>query len=187
VANTGQTLANQWQQLAEHSSSRLNFEQTRHQIRVFPVQNSAIVRLLKTADHSSVRTILIIEENANIANLVRAAFDKLDGCDAFVCRNNSEAKAYLLGAGMYKDRAKYPFPRAIVSDPGANDYPGLDLLRWVKSEAGCADLPVYVLVSNSNLDEALAKELGATKVFKKPAAIEELQDLLSDLAMKLCD
>jgi DNA-binding response OmpR family regulator len=134
-----------------------------------------------------VSTILIIEENANTANLVRAAFDKLDDCDAFVCRNNSEAKADLLGAGMYKDRQKYPFPRAIVSDPGSSDNPGLDFLRWVKSESGCAHLPVYVLNSRSNVDEALAKELGAAKVFKKPAAIEELQDLLSDLAMKLCD
>ncbi|HUS35298.1 MAG TPA: hypothetical protein VM680_08110 [Verrucomicrobiae bacterium] len=140
---------------------------------------------MKTA--TAVRTILIIEENAHTANLVRAAFAKLESCDAFVCRNNSEAKAYLLGAGMYKDREKYPFPRAIVSDPGTNDNPGLDLLRWVKSESNCAHLPVYVLVSRSNLDEALAKELGAAKVFKKPTATEELQDLLSDLAMKLCD
>lgn len=138
-------------------------------------------------DHSPISTILIIEENANTANLVRAAFDKLDACDAFVCRNNSEAKAYLLGAGMYKDRQKYPFPRAIVCDPGGNDNPGLDLLRWVKSESGCAHLPVYILISRNTVDEALAKELGAAKVFKKPAATEELQDLLSDLAMKLCD
>ena len=145
-----------------------------------------MVKHLKT-ERPPVSTILIIEENANTANLVRAAFDKLDDCDAFVCRNNSEAKAYLLGAGMYKDRQKYPFPRAIVSDPGSSDNPGLDFLRWVKSESGCAHLPVYVLISRSNVDEALAKELGAAKVFKKPAAIEELQDLLSDLAMKLCD
>jgi DNA-binding response OmpR family regulator len=140
---------------------------------------------LKTA--LPVRTILIIEENAHTANLVRAAFDKLESCDAFVCRNNSEAKAYLLGAGMYKDRAKYPFPRAIVSDPGSSDNPGLDLLRWVKSESGCAHLPVYVLISRSTIDETSARELGAAKVFKKPAATEELQDLLSDLAMKICD
>ena len=138
-------------------------------------------------DHPPLRTILIIEENANTANLVRAAFDKLESCDAFVCRNNSEAKAYLLGAGMYKDRQKYPFPRAVVSDPGANDNTGLDLLRWVKTESNCPNLPVYVLFSRSNLDEALAKELGAAKIFKKPIATEELQDLLSDLAMKLCD
>jgi DNA-binding response OmpR family regulator len=152
---------------------------------VFPDPIRAKIRRLKT-DHSQVSTILIIEENANTASLVRTAFDKLDGCDAFVCRNNSEAKAYLLGAGMYKDRVKYPFPRAIVSDPGSNDNPGLDLLRWVKSESSCANLPVYVLSSRSNVDEALAKELGAAKVFKKPVATEELQDLLSDLAMKLC-
>jgi DNA-binding response OmpR family regulator len=142
---------------------------------------------LKTADHPAVSTILIIEENANTANLVRAAFDKLNACDAFVCRNNSEAKAYLLGAGMYKDRQKYPFPRAIVCDPGPNDYPGLALLRWVKSESGCAHLPVYVLISRANVDESIAKGVGAAKVFKKPAPTEELQDLLSDLAMKLCD
>lgn len=152
---------------------------------MFPVRISAKLTLLKT-DHPQVSTILIIEENANTANLVRAAFDKLDSCDAFVCRNNSEAKAYLLGAGMYKDRQKYPFPRAIVSDPSANENPGLDLLRWVKNDSRCGNLPVYVLISRS-MDEALAKELGAAKVFKKPAATEELQDLLSDLAMKLCD
>ena len=137
--------------------------------------------------HPSVRTILIIEENANIANLVRAAFDKLESCDAFVCRNNSEAKAYLLGAGMYKDRAKYPFPRAIVSDPGVNDNPGLDLLRWIKNDSHCANLPVYVLFSRANADETQAKHLGAAKIFKKPAANEELQDLLSDLAMNICE
>ena len=153
---------------------------------MFPIRISANIKLLKT-DPPPIRTILIIEENANTANLVRAAFDKLDACDAFVCRNNSEAKAYLLGAGMYKDRQKYPFPRAVVSDPGVNAHPGLELLRWIKSESGCASLPVYILVSRSNVDEALAKELGAAKIFKKPAATEELQDLLSDLAMKLCD
>ena len=153
---------------------------------MFPHPISAKVTLLKT-EHTPVSAILIIEENANTANLVRAAFDKLAGCDAFVCRNNSEAKAYLLGAGMYKDRARYPFPRAIVTDPGSNDNSGLDFLRWVKSEGGLAHLPVYVLISRSNADEALAKELGAAKVFKKPAVTEELQDLLSDLAMKLCD
>jgi DNA-binding response OmpR family regulator len=155
-------------------------------IRVFPHPIGVKIILLKTVA-PQVSTILIIEENANTANLVRAAFDKLEGCDAFVCRNNSEAKAYLLGAGMYKDRQRYPFPRAIVSDPGSNDNSGLDLLRWVKSETTCANLPVYVLISRSNVDEAMAKELGAAKVFKKPVATEELQDLLSDLAMKLCD
>jgi DNA-binding response OmpR family regulator len=138
---------------------------------------------LENRSHS----ILIIEENANTANLVRAAFDKLQSCDAFVCRNNSEAKAYLLGAGMYKDREKYPFPRAVVSDPGTNDNTGLDLLRWVKTESNCSNLPVYILSSRDSIDEAYAKELGAAKIFKKPAATEELQDLLSDLSMKLCD
>ena len=88
---------------------------------------------------------------------------------------------------MYKDRQQYPFPRAIVSDPSVGDSTGLDLLRWVKSEPACATLPVYILISRSNTDDSTAKELGAAKVFKKPAAIEELQDLLSDLAMKLCD
>jgi len=145
-----------------------------------------MVGILKP-DQPPLRTILIVEENAITSNLIRTAFEKLDGCVAFVCRNNSEAKAYLLGAGMYKDRAKYPFPRAIVSDLGPSDGAGVDLLRWVKSEHGCAGLPVYILVSRSHADEANAKNLGAAKVFKKPAAMDELQDLLSDLAMKLCD
>lgn len=130
---------------------------------------------------------MIIEENAHTASLIRAAFGKLETCTAFVCRNNSEAKAYLLGAGMYKDRHQYPYPRAIVSDLRPGDDAGLDLLRWVKSEQACGHLPVYVLAGDSGSQEETAKQLGATKIFRKPAAIDELQNLLSDLAMKLCD
>ena len=143
-------------------------------------------RVLKTSPHST-KTILIIEENAATASLIRAAFEKLESCSAFVCRNNSEARAYLLGAGMYRDRREYSFPRAIVSDLGTSDGSGIEFLRWARHEADVGHLPIYVLAAGSGAQEGVAKELGATKVFRKPAAPEELQDLLSDLAMKLCD
>lgn len=133
------------------------------------------------------KTILVIEENATAAELVRGAFRDLATCTAFVCRNNSEAKAYLVGAGMYCDRREYPFPRAIVSDLVTDDHSALELVRWMKEEQSCRNLPLYILTTSTEPHEAQAKELGAAKVFKKPASLSELQDLLNDLAMKLCD
>ena len=59
--------------------------------------------------------VLVLEDDPNDAFLIRGAF-KNSGCDAFVCRNTSEAAAYLLGSGMYYDSMRYPLPNIVIYD-----------------------------------------------------------------------
>ena len=154
--------------------------------RFFVFPSPVTVQLLKPNPHG--KTFLVIEDNADTAVLVRRAFRELETCAAFVCRNNSEAKAYLLGAGMYSNRNEFPFPSAVVCDLRFGDESGIDFLRWIKSvNENLKTLPVFILANRDSPDEIMAaKELGATEILKKPASTENFQSMLVDLALKLC-
>jgi hypothetical protein len=76
----------------------------------------------------SLSTFLIIEDNAQNAILVGRVFQELGTSAAFVCRNNSEAKAYLRGAGMYADRNEFPFPNAVICDLRCGEESGIEFL-----------------------------------------------------------
>jgi CheY-like chemotaxis protein len=131
---------------------------------------------------------LVIEDNAENAVLIRRAFSALATCGAFVCRNNSEAKAYVLGAGMYSQRDKFPFPTAVICDLRFGDESGIDFLDWIKSHAPeHQKLPAYIMANRYAPDEIkAAKQRGATEILKKPETQEGLQNMLNGLAAKLC-
>src|SRR4051812_9043761 len=114
-------------------------------------------------------TVLVLEDDPNDAILIRRAF-LLGASRAFVCRNTSEARAYLLGAGMYGDREVYPFPHLIVTDVRLGDESGIHFLAWVRSKPEFRGLPVVVLsgsATEAEIEEAMA--LGAAKVLTKPS------------------
>ncbi|HUS12067.1 MAG TPA: response regulator [Pyrinomonadaceae bacterium] len=133
------------------------------------------------------KLFLVIEDNADDAALVRAAFDLLESCSAFVCRNLSEAKAYLNGSGMYANRSTHPFPRAVICDLNVGGESGFEFVAWLKTTADFTELPVIILTgSTSEQDISAAQRRGAIAVLKKPARIEDLRSMLSDMASKLC-
>lgn len=138
--------------------------------------------------HPHGKTFLVIEDNADNAVLVRRAFKDIETCAAFVCRNNSEAKAYMRGAGMYGDRVQFPFPNAVICDLRFGEESGIDFLRWIKSvDEEYEALPVFILANKDSPDEtSAAKELGAAEILEKPGSSESLQGMLVDLASKLC-
>ena len=60
---------------------------------------------------------LFIEDNSDEAILLEHALSELAEPHGYrVCRNIGEAIAYLSGAGIYGDRARYPLPTVVVSD-----------------------------------------------------------------------
>lgn len=133
------------------------------------------------------KLFLVIEDNADDAALVRAAFDSLESCSAFVCRNLSEARAYLNGSGMYADRSTHPFPRAVICDLNLGGESGFEFVAWLKTTADFTQLPVIVLTGSTREDDiSAAKNRGALAVLKKPGRIEDLRSMLSDMASKLC-
>ena len=133
------------------------------------------------------KNFLVIEDNGDDALLIKRAFHVTDGCRAVVCRNLSEAKAYLQGAGIYSDREKYPFPNAVISDLHLGYESAVDFLRWIKGTEEFRAMPVIVLtVTASTRECAHAIELGALEVLKKPSKYEDLKGMIQDLVSKLC-
>jgi len=133
------------------------------------------------------KTFLVIEDSADDAALIRRAFESMDLCNAFICRNISEGKAYIQGAGMYGNRGKYPFPNAVICDLLLGEESGLQFLSWLKTKSEFPSLPVVVLSGGASaIEMAQAINQGAADVLRKPARLEDLQIMLADLAAKLC-
>jgi CheY-like chemotaxis protein len=133
------------------------------------------------------KTFLVIEDDANDAALIRRAFDALESCTAFVCRNLSEAKAYLHGSGMYADRARHPFPNAVICDLNVDGESGLEFVAWLESSSDFHKMPVVILTgSTSERDISAARRGGVISVLRKPARFEDLRLMLTDTASKLC-
>lgn len=133
------------------------------------------------------KTFLVIEDSSDDATLIGRAFAATAQCQALICRNLSEARAYLSGAGMYENREKFPLPNAIISDLHLGFESGVDFLKWVKAHAQFKNMPVIILTGTATSRDCLdAKEAGALEVLKKPARYEDLKRMLGDLAAKLC-
>jgi CheY-like chemotaxis protein len=131
-------------------------------------------------------TFLVLEDDANDALLIRRAFTNA-ACHAFVCRNTSEARAYLVGAGMYGDRSRFPFPDIFMTDLRLGDESGLQFLEWLRSKDELHELPVIVLSgSPSPKDIAAAKSMGVLRVWHKPRDPAVLQSMIKQLADEFC-
>jgi DNA-binding response OmpR family regulator len=137
--------------------------------------------------HHQGKTFLVIEDDADDAALIRLAFDRLESCGASVCRNLSEAKAYVTGCGMYADRSRHPFPSAVICDLNLYGESGVEFVAWLKDSAEFSRMPVFILTgSTSERDISAAKMRGAVSVSMKPARFEDLRLMVSDMASTLC-
>jgi CheY-like chemotaxis protein len=130
-------------------------------------------------------TFLVLEDDANDALLIRRAFTNA-ACSAFVCRNTSEARAYLVGAGMYADRMRFPFPDIFITDLRLGDESGLQFLEWMRGKKELKDLPVIVLSGKATAkDISAAKSLGVSRIWNKPGDAVELQRMIRQLGEEL--
>jgi CheY-like chemotaxis protein len=132
------------------------------------------------------RVFLILEDNAEDAFFIRRAFVESE-CEPFVCRNTSEARAHLLGAGMYRNRKEFPFPEVVISDLRLEAESGLQFLRWFRSQNEFKDLP-FVLLSGAVTAQQneFARQLGASRVLIKPGDFVAFHDLIVRLLRELC-
>ena len=133
-------------------------------------------------------TFLIVENDPNDALLIRRALASANCGASSICRNVSEAQAYLKGAGMYANRSKYPVPDVILTDLRMEEESGVDLVEWIRDqEPPLRDITVLILTgSASPMQFDAAKKVGAQGVHRKPARIEDLQHLLASIATQFC-
>ena len=132
---------------------------------------------------------LLVENDPHQAALLANAFVAIPECGTVsVARNVSEAKAYLIGAGVYSDRKKFLPASTILSSYNVDGDSGVDLLAWVKADPKLRKIPFVLLApaSASPVEIAEAKRTGSVRVARKPQNPNDLKNMLERLAEAMC-
>lgn len=124
--------------------------------------------------------VLLVEDDENDAFFFQRAFKKAGfSNDVQVVRDGIEAVAYLSGEGEFADRRRHPLPDLVLLDLKLPRRPGLDVLRWIRSEVAHREQIVVVLTSStSEADLAEAYHAGANSYLLKPVASEQMLNLV---------
>ena len=127
-----------------------------------------------TQEVESALTILLVEDNENDVFWFRRCLSAIAArVNIRVVENAWLARNYLEGMTPFSDRAYYPLPDLIVADfhlPGAS---GLDLIRWLKSDARFKDIPVFTSSGSMKDEECRAlQEAGIRAHFVKTPNFE---------------
>jgi CheY-like chemotaxis protein len=128
--------------------------------------------------------VLLVDDDVSDAQLVKIALGRTPGEVTLIrIEDGDQAVAYLTGAAPYNDREKYPLPLTMLLDIKLPKRSGLELLQWLRSQAGpLKRLPVMMLTSSSHrIDVNRAFERGANAYFTKPEALKDLVAMLADL------
>lgn len=132
---------------------------------------------------SELGTIMLIEDEASDALLIRRAFEKAGVENPIqTVINGDKALAYFEGIGEYQDRSKYPLPIFILLDLKLPGMMGLQLLKWIRSRRDLRLIPVVVLtVSADDINVRSAYEAGANSYLLKPADRDEVFRVIADV------
>ena len=130
------------------------------------------------------RTILLADDSANNAQLVKVAFRKAGYENPIhaLCRGE-DVLEYLKGQGEYADRAKFPLPHLVLLDTRMLGMTGWEVLIWVRKQPEFALLPVIVFTGSEHPgDKQKAEELGANAYEIKPQRFDEFIEVIRKMA-----
>jgi two-component system response regulator len=95
-----------------------------------------------------------------------------------VARDGQQAIDYLSGAGKFADRKEFPLPCLLLLDLKLPYVMGLEVLKWIREQAGPV-MPVLVLTASAqNADIVAAYGLGANGFLTKPSEAGKLEDMV---------
>lgn len=120
------------------------------------------------------RTILVVEDNAADAGLVREALEDAPAAPVLLMATSGrDALARL------RDPAARPLPDIVLLDLNLPGYSGLETLAAIKSDAALRRLAVIVLTTSKSQHEIdRCYELGAAAVLNKPLRLREYREML---------
>jgi CheY-like chemotaxis protein len=129
------------------------------------------------------QVILVVEDDSNDVVLIQRAFAKARILNPLqTVGNGDDAVAYLAGEGEFADRQRHPFPVLVLLDLKLPRRTGLEVLGWIRSQAGLKRLPVVVLTSSKEArDVNRAYDLGANSYLVKPVGFDSLLELVKSL------
>ena len=128
-------------------------------------------------------TILLVEDNADHAELVKRSLESLTVANRLHRVEDGEsALNYLHGRGDFADRQRFPRPHLVLLDLRLPRIDGLEVLKEVKSDPDLHTIPVVVLTSSdAEGDRALAYAHHANSYLTKPVDFGRFSLLLRDL------
>jgi two-component system response regulator len=120
------------------------------------------------------KTILLLEDNADDAELARAAFARSAVEHSLVILDDGiDALDYLLCRGPHADRPPV-VPDVLLLDLKLPGIDGFDVLRRLRSEERTAALAVVVFTSSVEaMDVSRSYRLGASSYVRKPVDFDE--------------
>lgn len=134
--------------------------------------------------NSKLKTILLVEDNDDHAELVTRTFERLTESVRLEHLNDGAlALDYLSGRGEFADR-KPERPEVILLDLRLPKVDGLEVLRAIKESPDLRSIPVVILTTSAaEVDVARAYEHHANAYLVKPIDFAEFNDLLRDLGL----
>jgi two-component system, response regulator len=130
--------------------------------------------------HERAPSLLVIEDARDQAVLVGVAARRAHpGLNVHICGDGREGIDYLGGVPPFDDRRAHPLPDLIILDLIMPEVDGFAVLEWLRGRPEPLGVPVAVLTASPKpVDEARARELGATDVFRKPTEVGELGEVV---------
>ena len=124
---------------------------------------------------TQVRTILVVEDNAADAGLVREALEDAPAAPVLLMATSGrDALARL------RDPAAKPLPDLVLLDLNLPGYSGLETLADIKADGALRRLAVIVMTTSKSQHEIdRCYELGAAAVLNKPLRLREYREMLA--------
>ncbi len=133
---------------------------------------------------STIRPILLAEDNANDVELVLSAFDDVHlANELVVVHDGAEALDFLYGRGAFASRPR-PQPALILLDLKMPKVDGNEVLRQIRGDADLRSIPVVVLTSSReerDLIESYA--LGVNAYVVKPVRFDDFVQAVTKLGV----
>ncbi|MBL6080666.1 response regulator [Belnapia sp. T18] len=129
--------------------------------------------------------VLLVEDNEDDILCVQRAFRRAKLSNALpVVEDGDAAVAYLSGQGEYADRNRHPMPTLILLDIKLPRRSGLEVLEWLRAQAGLRRIPVVMLTSSKeSADVDRAFDLGASGYLVKPVDFDGLLEMVKTIGV----
>ena len=124
------------------------------------------------------KTILLVEDNTDDQELTIRALKKNNvKNDLVVVHDGVEALDYLFGTGAYAGRDTALLPGLVLLDLKLPKLDGLEVLRRIRADARTRQMPVTVLTSSRETQDAIKScDLGANSYIRKPVDFNQFSE-----------
>ena len=131
------------------------------------------------------RSILLVEDNPDDAELTLRAFEKNKIANRVVhVTDGEQALDYLFAAGQHQGRDPRTNPTVVLLDLKLPKVSGLDVLRRMRTDPRTRRLPVVVLTSsNEERDLVASYDLGANSFVRKPVDFAQFMEAAHHLGL----